>query len=49
MAPSPTYEVRIAAEFFDGRWYPAGSDTAVPKEAVVEVYDGGVHGPEDLA
>ena len=29
---SPTYEMRIVAEMFDNKWYPAGSDTPVPKE-----------------
>ena len=46
---SPTYEMRIVVEMFDNKWYPAGSDTPVPKEAIVEIYDGGVNGPEDLA
>ena len=46
---SPTYEMRIVADMFDNKWYPAGSDTPVPKEAIVEIYDGGIAGPEDLA
>lgn len=46
---APTYEARIVVEMFDGKWYPAGSDTPVPSESVVEIYDGGVHGSEDLA
>lgn len=45
---APVYEIRIAAEFFSDKWYPLGSDTPVPKEAIVEIYDGGVAGPEDL-
>jgi hypothetical protein len=48
MASEPNYEIRIAASFYSGKWYPEGSDTPVPAAAVVEVYDGGVIGPEDL-
>jgi hypothetical protein len=46
---APAYEIRIAAEFYGDKWYPLGSDTPLPKESIVEIYDGGIHGAEDLA
>lgn len=42
------YEIRIAANNYGGQWYPIGSDTPIPTDALVEVYDDGVVGPEDL-
>ena len=45
---APTYEIRIAASMYSGQWYAEGSDTPIPADAIVEIYDGGVVGPEDL-
>jgi len=42
------YEARVVVERFADQWYPAGSDTPIPASSVIEIYDGGVHGSDDL-
>lgn len=49
MAKEFVYEIRVAANNYSGQWYPLGSDTPIPADALVEIYSEGLEGMEDLA